>query len=234
MLAVFVFLGCAYFVAPVFQLSCLSKEYVSKAGCCPMCRKGTIVQEDCSYVAGTLCSRCEKGTYMNQPNGLNRCFTCTSCDSGHGLFVLQGCSETTDTVCEVIDGYFCKDVTGCSAAQKHTTCVPGERIKEPGTSREDAQCELCQPGFFSKHGVNCNDWITCSETQVKLKEGTESSDVVCGVSSRNHYIVIPAVILFEMTIVALFMRGHLLESNANEQDGRIQSLESMCAKQSWV
>ncbi|KAL3049659.1 hypothetical protein OYC64_009003 [Pagothenia borchgrevinki] len=141
MLAVFVFLGCAYFVAP--ELSCLSKEYVSKAGCCPMCRKGTIVQRDCSSHAGPLCRRCENGTFMTHPNGLNRCFTCTSCDSGHSLFVLQGCSETTDTVCEVIDGYFCKDVTGtaCSAAQKHTTCVPGEWLKEPGTSREDAQCK---------------------------------------------------------------------------------------------
>ncbi|XP_033984995.1 tumor necrosis factor receptor superfamily member 14-like isoform X2 [Trematomus bernacchii] len=207
MLAVFVVLGCVSFVAP--ELSCPPKQYVSKAGCCPMCRKGTIVQEDCSYVAGTLCSRCEKGTFMNKPNGLDRCFTCTSCDPGHGLFVLQGCSETTDTVCEVIDGYFCKDldVTGCSAAQKHTTCVPGGRIKEPGTRRADAQCELCQSGFFSEHGVNCNDWTTCSETQVKLKEGTESSDVVCGVSSRNHYIVVVTALLFEMTIVALLIRG---------------------------
>ncbi|XP_033966745.1 tumor necrosis factor receptor superfamily member 14-like [Pseudochaenichthys georgianus] len=209
MLAVFVVLGWVSFVAP----DCLSKEYFTKAGCCPLCSKGTVVREDCSLHAGTLCRRCEKGTFMNKPNGLNKCFTCTSCDSGRGLFLLQGCSETTDTVCEVIAGYFCKDVdvTGCSAAQKHTQCVPGERIKEPGTSRADAQCEPCQSGFFSEHGVNCTDWTTCSETQAKLKEGSRISDVVCGDSSRSHYSAIPVVLLFLLTNVALLIRAVVLK-----------------------
>ncbi|KAI9532775.1 hypothetical protein NQZ68_029341 [Dissostichus eleginoides] len=204
MLAVFVVLGCASFLAQ--GLCCRPKEYPTSAGqCCPMCSEGTIVQKDCTSQSGTRCSRCKNGSYMNQPNGLHSCITCSSCDSGHGLFVLQVCSETTDTVCEVIDGYFCKhlDVTGCSAAQKHTQCVPGERIKEPGTSREDAQCELCQSGFFSEHGVNCTDWTACSGTQEKLKEGSESSDVVCGDSSRKHYMVIPSVLLFVSLVVGL-------------------------------
>ncbi|KAJ4927753.1 hypothetical protein JOQ06_015555 [Pogonophryne albipinna] len=104
-----------------------------------MCKIGTVVQMDCTSHTGTLCRGCKNGTFMNQSNRLDKCFTCTSCDSGPGLSVLQGCSETTDTVCEVIDGYFCKDldVTGCSAAQKHTQCVPGEKIKEPVPDRLD-------------------------------------------------------------------------------------------------
>ncbi|XP_010769005.1 tumor necrosis factor receptor superfamily member 14-like [Notothenia coriiceps] len=125
--------GCAALLAQ--GLCCRPKEYPTRAGqCCPMCSEGTIVQRDCTSQSGTRCSRCKNGTFMNQPNGLDKCNTCTSCDSGHGLFVLQVCSETTDAVCEVIEGYFCKDldVTGCSVAQKHTQCLPGERIKEPG------------------------------------------------------------------------------------------------------
>ncbi|XP_033980904.1 tumor necrosis factor receptor superfamily member 14-like [Trematomus bernacchii] len=197
--------GCMIFVASGY---CLSKEYSTRAGlCCPMCKIGTVVQIDCTSDSGTLCSCCENGTFMNKSNCLDKCFTCTSCDSGHGLSVLQGCSETTDTVCEVIDGYFCKDVTGCSAAQKHAQCVPGEKIKEPGTRRMDVQCEPCQSGFFSEHGVNCTDWRTCSGTQVKLKEGSRSSDVVCGGSSRSHYFVILPILLLVLTIVALLIRG---------------------------
>ncbi|KAF3859910.1 hypothetical protein F7725_000165 [Dissostichus mawsoni] len=210
MLALFVVFGCASFLAQ--GLCCRPKEYPTSAGqCCPMCSEGTIVQKDCTSQSGTRCSRCKNGSYMNRPNGLNKCLACTSCDSGHGLFVLQVCSETTDTVCEVIDGYFCKDldVTGCSAAQKHTPCRPGEKIKEPGTSREDAQCELCPSGLFSEHGVNCTDWTACSVTQVKLKEGNESSDVVCGSSSRSHYIVMPPTLLLVLTIVALLIRALL-------------------------
>lgn len=57
---------------------------------------------------------------------------------GHGLFVKQECTTTTDTVCDVLSGYFCKefmDDIGCSLAQKHTHCAPGERIKEPGKKK---------------------------------------------------------------------------------------------------
>ncbi|KAF3833595.1 hypothetical protein F7725_024799 [Dissostichus mawsoni] len=138
---------------------------------------------------------------------------------------MQGCSETTDTVCEVIDGYFCKDldVTGCSAAQKHTQCVPGEKIQEPGTRRVDAQCELCQSGFFSEHGVNCTDWTTCSGTQVKLKEGSRSSDVVCGHSSRSHYIVMPPTLLLVLTIVALLIRALTLRDCISRSYGSLTS-----------
>ncbi|XP_033943164.1 tumor necrosis factor receptor superfamily member 14-like isoform X2 [Pseudochaenichthys georgianus] len=187
--------GCAAFLAP--GLCCRPKEYPTTNGqCCPMCSEGTIVQRDCTSRSGTRCSHCKNGTFMNQPNGM-----------GHGLFALHVCSDTTDTVCEVIDGYFCKhfDATGCSAAQTHTQCVPGERIKEPGTSREDAQCEPCPSGFFSEHGVNCTDWTTCSGTQATLKEGSSITDVVCGDSSRNHDMLILSGSLFVALVVSLLV-----------------------------
>ncbi|XP_041802610.1 tumor necrosis factor receptor superfamily member 14-like isoform X2 [Chelmon rostratus] len=194
----------AAFTVPV--LCCRPKEYTARDGqCCPMCHEGTVVRRDCTPQSGTRCGLCEDGTFMNQPNGLYSCFPCTSCDPGQGLFVQQECKAASDTVCDVSSGYFCvslTDDTGCSLAEKHKHCTPGQRIKEPGTSRTDTVCELCQPGYFSHDGVNCTAWTICSENQLKVKEGSTSSDVVCATASRNHYCYISGLLAF-LTIVGL-------------------------------
>ncbi|CAI5640758.1 unnamed protein product [Oreochromis niloticus] len=182
--ALLIFGYAAVFIVPV--LSCRPKEYKTNDGqCCPMCNQGTkkrddcnetlcsrVVQRDCTAYSGTQCRLCDLGTFMNQPNGLSTCFPCTSCDTGHGLFVKQNCTATTDTVCDILNGYHCKGFTnsnGCSLAGKHSQCAAGQRIKEPGTSTSDTVCEDCQPGFFSKDGVNCTAWKTCSNRQIKVK-----------------------------------------------------------------
>ncbi|XP_070825450.1 tumor necrosis factor receptor superfamily member 14-like isoform X1 [Chaetodon trifascialis] len=205
-----VFGSVAAFTAPV--LCCRPKEYATREGqCCPMCHEGTVVRRDCTPQSGTRCGPCENGTFMNQPNGLNKCFSCTSCDPGQGLIVQQQCTATSDTVCDVSSGYFCRrlaDDTGCSLAEKYTRCAPGQRIKEPGTSRTDTVCENCQPGYFSHDGVDCTAWTNCSETQVKVKEGSSSSDVVCGTASRNHYCYV-SVLLVLLTLVGLVITGTL-------------------------
>lgn len=172
--------------------------------CCPMCHEGTVVQRDCTAYSGTQCRPCEEGTFMNQPSGLFHCFTCTSCDAGHGLFVQQNCTTTTDTVCDVSSGHYCKSVTdssGCNLAEKHSKCVAGQGIKEPGTSRSDTVCEDCQPGSFSKDGVTCTAWTICSESQIKVK-GSSTSDVVCGSASKHHYFLVLPVTLFSVAFRA--------------------------------
>nr|XP_046254019.1 tumor necrosis factor receptor superfamily member 14-like isoform X2 [Scatophagus argus] len=180
-------------------LCCRPNEYETTSGeCCPRCLEGTFVRRDCTLQSGTRCGRCENGTFMSKPNGLNRCFPCSSCQQSYGLFVKQECTTIHDTVCDVLSGYFCKSLTedtGCGLAEKHTHCVPGQRIKEAGTSRADTVCEDCQSGFFSQDGVNCTAWKTCTETQSKVKEGSTSTDVVCGSASRNHYCYIPLLLL---------------------------------------
>ncbi|XP_015254930.1 PREDICTED: tumor necrosis factor receptor superfamily member 6-like [Cyprinodon variegatus] len=95
---------------------------------------GKVVGKDCTAGSGTRCIPCETGTYMNKPNGLNSCFSCSSCDSGSGLSIKQNCTSKSDTVCDVLHGYFCKswtDSSGCSTAAKHSACKPGQRIKHP-------------------------------------------------------------------------------------------------------
>ncbi|XP_054483139.1 tumor necrosis factor receptor superfamily member 14-like isoform X2 [Anoplopoma fimbria] len=168
-----------------------------------MCHEGSVVRRDCTRQTGTRCIPCVNGTFMNEPNGLNKCNPCTSCDQGNGLFAKQGCTAATDTVCHVVNGYFCKaftDESGCSSAEKHTQCGPGHRIKAPGTSRTDTVCESCPSGYFSLDGVNCTVWTLCSKTQPKIKEGSRIRDVVCGTASRQQYSYI-AVILPLLTLV---------------------------------
>ncbi|XP_037629685.1 tumor necrosis factor receptor superfamily member 14-like isoform X1 [Sebastes umbrosus] len=211
-LAVFGYI--AALMAPA--MCCLPKEYKTMNGeCCPMCHEGSVVRRDCTEQSGTRCIPCVNGTYMNQPNGLSNCFLCTSCDQGHGVFVQQECTATTDTICDVLSGYFCKDLTdgaGCSLPKKHSPCAPGHRIKEPGTSRTDTVCELCQPGHFSQDGLNCTAWTSCSETQVEIKEGSNSSDVVCGAASRERFYYIP-FIMATLLSLALVIAGTLSQKN---------------------
>ncbi|XP_068454353.1 tumor necrosis factor receptor superfamily member 14-like [Clinocottus analis] len=119
-------------------LCCLPKEYEARDGqCCPMCHEGSVVKRDCIRQYRTRCISCVDGTFMNKPNSLNKCSPCTSCDQGHGLLTQQTCTATTDTLCDVVSGYFCKvrmedTGTGCSLAQKHRQCGPGYRTLEPG------------------------------------------------------------------------------------------------------
>ncbi|XP_034393665.1 tumor necrosis factor receptor superfamily member 14-like isoform X2 [Cyclopterus lumpus] len=208
MLSILAVFSVAVFMTP--GLCCLSKEYAARDGqCCPMCHEGTVVRRDCTPESGTRCVSCGSRTFMNQPNGLTQCFSCTSC-AGHGLIAQQGCTATADTVCEVVSGYFCKalmDDTGCSLAQSHRQCGAGHRTQEPGTSRTDTVCESCPAGYFSKDGVNCTVWTTCSASQGKAKEGSTSSDVVCIASRQRFWYT--ALILPFLTVVGLGIKGIL-------------------------
>ncbi|KAM7405405.1 hypothetical protein PAMP_012670 [Pampus punctatissimus] len=78
------------------------------------------------------------------------------CPATHGLFAQQTCTPTNDAICDVLNEYYCKSLTdtGCSLAEKHTQCAPGQRVKEPGTSSSDTVCDDCQTGFFSQDGQN--------------------------------------------------------------------------------
>ncbi|KAL7398899.1 hypothetical protein ABVT39_016810 [Epinephelus coioides] len=209
MLSILAVFGCvAVFTTP--GLCCREKEYATSNGeCCPMCHEGTVVKRDCTPFSGTRCVPCVNGTYMNHPNGLNKCFPCTSCDQG--LFAKQQCTATSDTVCGVSEGYFCKELrddTGCSLAQQHTPCESGHRIKTPGTSTSDTECEPCQHGFFSEHGVDCTAWTMCSETQVMIHEGDAHSDVVCKATEpRVHYFAVIPLLSSLLTIVGLLIKG---------------------------
>uniref|UniRef100_A0A8C6T415 TNFR-Cys domain-containing protein n=1 Tax=Neogobius melanostomus TaxID=47308 RepID=A0A8C6T415_9GOBI len=154
-------LGNVFLLLPA--LSCRPEEYAAQddGQCCPMCREGTVVIGHCTEDSGTRCRPCANGTYMNQPNGETRCFLCSICHSAHGLLALLPCSSVSNSVCGAKPGFFCQQLSeggSCEAAQKHSSCSPGQRVKEPGTSSADTVCEDCPEETFSLQGTNCTAW----------------------------------------------------------------------------
>uniref|UniRef100_A0A1A8QSU5 Tumor necrosis factor receptor superfamily, member 14 n=2 Tax=Nothobranchius pienaari TaxID=704102 RepID=A0A1A8QSU5_9TELE len=188
---------------------CGAQEYRTSLGqCCPECHEGTVVVRDCTVDSGTRCGPCETGTFMNRPNGMTKCFSCTSCDPGLGLLTRQRCSATSDSVCGVLDGFFCRtqSETGCSLAEKHSACQHGQRIKQAGTSRNDTVCEDCQGGSFSPDGVSCSPWTRCSKGQIKVKDGSSTSDVVCSNAARHRFCLFLPVALPFLTLCWCFTK----------------------------
>ncbi|KAL6459125.1 hypothetical protein MHYP_G00325970 [Metynnis hypsauchen] len=183
----------------VLMYGCGPSEYQSTAGeCCPMCSIGQVVYRDCSGDSSTTCKPCYSGTFMNQPNGFNNCFQCKTCDNEQGLYVSRPCNTISDTVCDVLDGYHCKDYQGkeCTFALKHRRCRPAEEIKIPGTKDSDTVCVACPPGSYSPLGVNCTKWTDCSaKGEIKDKEGSSTEDVQCKPKKRGRYGLIAAAVL---------------------------------------
>ncbi|XP_061591513.1 tumor necrosis factor receptor superfamily member 6B-like [Cololabis saira] len=97
-----------------------------------MCPAGSRVKTHCTEFRSTSCLPCEDATFMDKLNGLKQCHQCSNCDSGSGLKIRLPCTPTSDTVCEPVEGFFCIDPgsPGCTAAQKHRSCEPGQYIRE--------------------------------------------------------------------------------------------------------
>uniref|UniRef100_A0A3Q2Q3U0 TNFR-Cys domain-containing protein n=1 Tax=Fundulus heteroclitus TaxID=8078 RepID=A0A3Q2Q3U0_FUNHE len=134
----------------VHTLRCHLMEYRIGNECCPMCPPGSHVKSDCTAFRSTSCLPCRAGTYMDLPNGQKECTPCSACDSA-GLKEKDGCTLSSDAVCEPMEGFFCTQPKsgGCGAAQKHRSCEPGQYISKMGTASADADCSDCISGTFS-------------------------------------------------------------------------------------
>ncbi|XP_034151781.1 tumor necrosis factor receptor superfamily member 14-like [Esox lucius] len=143
---------------------------------------------------------------MNEANNQTKCFPCRLCDPEQGLFTRTECTTTENTICDVLDGFFCQSYSSnseCNFAAKHRRCFPGQRTKAPGTKSADMVCEECPLGFYSQHGVNCTAWTDCAAAgQVKTEDGTSTQDVTCEVPARSHMVLIPPFVL--TTLATLF------------------------------
>ncbi|XP_008296322.1 tumor necrosis factor receptor superfamily member 14-like [Stegastes partitus] len=113
---------------------CHPAEYQTGNHCCITCPPGSRVLRHCFQYRTSACLPCSDGRFMNTRTGLTQCYPCTNCDAGSGLKVKTSCTTTSDTVCEPLEGFFCIDSTenNCAAAQKHSSCQPGQYINKTG------------------------------------------------------------------------------------------------------
>ncbi|XP_013855771.1 tumor necrosis factor receptor superfamily member 14, partial [Austrofundulus limnaeus] len=151
-------------VSSVSSITCYLTEYQIGEECCPLCPAGNRVKTDCTEFRSTFCVSCSEETFMDKPNGLKKCTACSVCPAGSGLKVKKPCSRSSDTVCEALEGFFCLELTGsgCSAAQKHKSCKPGQYISTTGSSSSDAECSDCSSGTFSDgSSTSCQPHTQC-------------------------------------------------------------------------
>ncbi|KAM3617568.1 uncharacterized protein V6R79_008281 [Siganus canaliculatus] len=182
-----------------FSLSCHRSEYQIGDRCCPICPPGSRVKTDCAEFLRTSCCSCDEGTFMNQYTGLKKCFPCSTCDAGSGLKIKSSCTDTSDTICEPLEGFYCIDSTDgdCAAAQRHTSCQPGQYIAQQGTDLGDTVCLDCSSGTFSDGTVeSCRPHTQCESLNLWLiTPGTASSDNECGEQTSNPTGIIVVSIL---------------------------------------
>uniref|UniRef100_A0A8C7D7G0 Tumor necrosis factor receptor superfamily member 14-like n=1 Tax=Oncorhynchus kisutch TaxID=8019 RepID=A0A8C7D7G0_ONCKI len=173
---------------------------------------GNHVHRHCTEFTSTSCVPCVDATFLDEPNGLIKCKVCTNCDSGLGLKVKQPCRPSSDTVCGTLEGFYCLDPTkdGCRAAQRHSSCEPGQYISHTGTTSTDTVCADCPGKTYSDGSLtSCQPHTECEF--LEIEPGTPWSDSECGVSSLPTAGIIAGVligVLFFLTIagVCLFMR----------------------------
>ncbi|XP_028264802.1 tumor necrosis factor receptor superfamily member 14-like isoform X3 [Parambassis ranga] len=114
---------------------------------------------------------------------------CPLCPPGSGLKVKSSCTLTSDAVCEPMEGFYCTDFKGdkCEAAQRHTSCKPGQYIQENGTAYRDTECSDCSDGTFSDGTLtSCQPHRQCEAEKLQLiKAGTPSDDAQCGETTTN-------------------------------------------------
>ncbi|KAL4601514.1 tumor necrosis factor receptor superfamily member 5-like isoform X1 [Arapaima gigas] len=169
--------------------ACDRAEYEKGGECCPMCSPGTRVYRHCTEFTRTSCVPCIGSTFINKPNNFITCFPCTVCDQGLGVKTVKACTASSDTVCGVLEGNYCVDPYegGCRAAEKHTTCKPGQFIKHPGTEYTDTVCEGCPDNSYSNgSSTACTPHTDCEANKLPtVRIGDRTSDTQCGDKSRH-------------------------------------------------
>ncbi|XP_051964587.1 tumor necrosis factor receptor superfamily member 14-like [Xyrauchen texanus] len=196
MFLILVFRVFGIFTVVAFAHSCGPSEYRSAGGeCCPMCNIGSVVFHDCLGDFSTTCKPCSQGTFMSEPNGLYKCFPCKNCDQSHGLYTQSKCTTMTNSICDVLDGYYCIEYhnSECIYTLKHSVCKPGQGTKL-GTKRSDTVCVDCGHGFYSPSGLNCTKWTDCAtRNEIQTADGSFIKDVTCA-QKRGRYGLIAAVL----------------------------------------
>uniref|UniRef100_A0A4W5JUL4 TNFR-Cys domain-containing protein n=1 Tax=Hucho hucho TaxID=62062 RepID=A0A4W5JUL4_9TELE len=190
------------------SIACGRAEYRIGVECCPMCSPGNRIHKHCTEFTSTSCAPCTDSTFLDEPNGLTACILCTNCDPGFGLKVKQPCRPSSDTVCGTLEGFYCLDPTkdGCRAAQRHSSCKPGQYISHTGTTSTDTECSDCTGDTYSNGSLtSCQPHTECDTLKLQqIKTGTHWSDSECGPqTSHSIAVIISAVVLVVVVVLAV-------------------------------
>ncbi|XP_036844734.1 tumor necrosis factor receptor superfamily member 14 isoform X2 [Oncorhynchus mykiss] len=197
------------------SIACGRAEYRTGIECCPMCSPGNRVHKHCTEFTSTSCVPCTDSTFLDEPSGLTACILCTNCDPGLGLKVRQPCRPSSDTVCGTLEGFYCLDPTkeGCRAAQRHSSCKPGQYINHTGTISTDTVCSDCTGDTYSNGSfTSCQPHTQCDTLKLQqIKSGTHWSDSECGPQTSLSIVeiisgaaaVVVVVVLAVMAAVAI-------------------------------
>ncbi|CAB1330196.1 unnamed protein product, partial [Coregonus sp. 'balchen'] len=185
--------------------------YIYKIGDrdCRMCRPGYRVYSHCTKSTITSCVPCIDSTFLDEPSGKTTCNKCTTCHPGLGLKVKQPCRPSSDTVCGTLEGFYCLDPTkdGCRAAQRHSSCKPGQYISHTGTTSADTVCADCTGDTYSDGSfTSCQPYTQCDTLKLQqIKPGTHSSNSECGpqTSLPIAAIISPVVVVVLAVIAAV-------------------------------
>ncbi|KAG6930727.1 CD40 molecule [Chelydra serpentina] len=124
---------------------------------------------------------------------------CKVCDAGARLIIKEKCTYTKNTVCGCAPGDFCRQSgLDCEMCSRSTVCLPGSRVKIPGTEFLDNVCEVCPDGTFSATNMShtCQPWTKCEEEgMTELKAGTATSDAVCGQRGLSPAVIALIIVL---------------------------------------
>uniref|UniRef100_A0A671LAV3 Tumor necrosis factor receptor superfamily member 14-like n=1 Tax=Sinocyclocheilus anshuiensis TaxID=1608454 RepID=A0A671LAV3_9TELE len=80
--------------------------------------KGNRVLWHCTVDTSTTCVSCSASTYTDEPNGLEMCFSCSTCDDTQ--VIQKACTRLSNTICEPLKGFFCmvRKKGSCKLASK--------------------------------------------------------------------------------------------------------------------
>ncbi|KAG5838725.1 hypothetical protein ANANG_G00226630, partial [Anguilla anguilla] len=153
-----------------------------------------------------------------------------------GLKTERECTPTSDTVCGPLDHHYCTktDNKGCTFAQKHTICRPGQFILHSGTTLTNTECGDCPDKTFSNESFSayCKPHTDCQSLGLQeITAGTKTLDSECGPRNIPVSIVISclvsvllalAVILAIIFILSKFLplseRGKKMATDLTERE----------------
>uniref|UniRef100_A0A8C7NGH7 Tumor necrosis factor receptor superfamily member 5 n=1 Tax=Oncorhynchus mykiss TaxID=8022 RepID=A0A8C7NGH7_ONCMY len=175
---------------------------------------GNHVHRHCTEFTSTSCAPCVDSTFLDEPNGLIKCKVCINCDPGLGLKVKQPCRPSSDTVCGTLEGFYCLDPTkdGCRAAQRHSSCKPGQYINHTGTISTDTVCSDCTGDTYSDGSfTSCQPHTQCKSLGLQeLRPGTHWSNSECGPQSSRIepriIIGVVASVLIALATITIILR----------------------------